>query len=271
MDRPEILKRCLDSIFAGAVTPTAVLVSDDSVDARGTQDVCSLFPLVSFIKGPGSGLCANRNNVIRHAVTEYISLLDDDAMLGIDFVARAHEIIENLGRDVIVTGDLIDAGNLTSHKNPSFLGYFTRHPRSHYETIHLNCNLFPRRAFDEVKFDERISYGYEDMDVCSHLLSLGYKIRYEPTLVNHHLAPALSHHASKSRQLQCERARFYTSLKRYFRWERSWVKGISYLLLAPLHRAAHALKRRNLRDIPYCMIDTITAVRDLISTGRMAD
>jgi glycosyltransferase involved in cell wall biosynthesis len=267
MSRPATLKRCLESIYAGSVIPAAVIVSDDSTDETVNQEIRSLFPLVSFVEGPRRGLCANRNHVIRYAETDYVSLLDDDAVVGDQFVAQVVALLPKLADREIVTGDLIETDTLVTLKNASFWGYFTGDPSRRNETIHLNSNAFPRKAFEEVQFDEDIAYGYEDMDVCSHLLSLGYRIRHEPSLVNRHLPPKMDAPTFRARERLQERARFYTSVKRYFKWERNWIKGIAYLLLAPLHRAAHDVKVRNFRDIIYCVPDAIFAVHGLLLIG----
>ena len=40
-----------------------------------------------------------------------------------------------------------------------------------FETIQLNCNLFPIEAFSETSFDEQKAFRFEDMDLCSDLRS----------------------------------------------------------------------------------------------------
>jgi GT2 family glycosyltransferase len=261
--RYALVERCLQSIFAGKAFPTAVLVSDDADDSDEMLGVQRAFPQVVFLRGPKRGLCANRNHVIRHVRTEYLSLVDDDAVLGNSFVSGVFALLPELQDKVVVTGDLIEDDVLLSPSNPSFWGYFAEPPTLRNETIHLNSNVFPSKAFSQVRFDEKIAYGYEDMDVCSQLLALGYEIRHEPALVNYHVPPATNFPVPKSRELQRERARFYTSVRRYFIWEKKWVKGCAYVLLAPLHRIGHALKMRDPGDIPHCVADTVFALRGL--------
>jgi len=263
VNRPAVLERCLESIYGGSMLPTAVLVSDDSPDPGRNRDICSRFPMVSYCEGPRRGLCANRNFVIAQATTDFVSLLDDDAVMGQDFVARSFPLLRELDKKTLVTGDVVDYGRLVIPRNPSFLGFFERLPEGRNETINLNSNLLPRAAFDQVQFDEEIAYGYEDMDLCSHLLSLGYEIRYEPNLMNEHFPPPLTDEQTRARRIKSERARFHTSVKRYFRWERNWTKGGAYLLVAPLHRAAHALKVRDFQDIRHCIPDMAFAIRRL--------
>ncbi len=53
-----------------------------------------------------------------------------------------------------------------------------------------------------------------------------------------------------------ERARFYTSVKRYLLWERNFPKLLAYVVVAPAHRALHAIKTGK-------WFDVIPAVTDM--------
>jgi glycosyltransferase involved in cell wall biosynthesis len=86
-DRPAVLNRCLDSIFAYTVPPAVVLVSDEQRNKPEREDMFLLSP-GGIPKGSQTGLCANRNSVVQYADTDYVSLLDDDAILSKDVVAR---------------------------------------------------------------------------------------------------------------------------------------------------------------------------------------
>ncbi len=262
MDRPAILRRCLESIAKGSRLPTEVIVSDDNPSGGQTREVCQQFSFVRYVQGPSKGLCANRNRVIAQAVTDYVSLLDDDAMVGEDFVVRAMAATADLPPNEILTGAVIESENrLVAPANSTFLGHFGRPPTGRYKNINLNCNLFPRAAFAYASFDEQIAYGYEDMDLCSCLLACGFRIRYDPTLVNAHLPPEKAGATQRRQSLDRERARFYTSVKRYLLWERAPMKLLLFLVAAPIHRAAHAIKARLWYDVPHCLPDIAFAVR----------
>ena len=148
---------------------------------------------------------------------------------------------------MILTGDVLEDGERrTPPTNPSFWGHFGRPPRGSYKTVNLNCNLFPRSAFQVARFDEAIAYGYEDMDLCAHLLVRGYRISYHSELVNQHIPPPKDADILRRQGDQSEQARFYTSLKRYLLWQRKPLKALAYVLLAPLHQTAHHLRQREM-------------------------
>jgi GT2 family glycosyltransferase len=261
VNRPEVLRRGLRAIAAGTAQPDAVLVSDDSADGAATAAVCAEFPAVRYLPGPRRGLCANRNAVIRAADTDFVSLLDDDAVVSADFVARARAALPTLPAKTLLTGTVIETDHPVVAGNATFLGFFGKPPRGRYENINLNCNVFPRAALAEAPFDETIFYGYEDMDVCARLLARGYSIRLDAALVNTHLPPRRTAGVDKQRFIMGERARFYTSVKRYLLWERKPAKLLAYLLLAPLHRLLHALKTGKWYDLTHAVTDMGFALR----------
>ncbi len=268
IDRPDVLDRCLAAIAAGKRQPDAVIVSDDSSDGSASGWVCSKYPLVRYMSGPRRGLCANRNVVIAEAKTDYVALLDDDAVVSGTFVSRAYELIGVNSADVILTGSVIEDGKTIVAANPSFLGYFTDTSSTLRKNINLNCNVIPRKAFSAACFDENIGYGYEDMDLCSRLTSLGYTIRYEPSLTNTHLPPVKPQREQRKRFTQANRARFYTSVKRYLLWEKSPLKLVAFVFYAPMHRFALDAKTRRWYDVPHCISDMLFALSTSVREGR---
>lgn len=262
INRPRVLQRCLSSIAAGRVQPHEIIVSDDSPDGRETAAVCSAFPAVRYVVGPRRGLCANRNAVIRHAGADFVSLLDDDAVVSVDFVGLALAIIRTLPPRTLVTGTVIEDGQPVVPGKTSFLGFFAAATDGQIRNINLNSNLLPRSAFERARFDEMISYGYEDMDVCTRLLSQGYAIRHEASLINTHLPPPRTATVDRERFAMAGRARFYTSVKRYLLYERDLPRLLAFIFLAPVHRALHAAKTGKWFDVPNAVIDVFFAMRD---------
>jgi GT2 family glycosyltransferase len=256
-----MLRRCLDSIAAGTSQPTQVLVSDDSSTGDATQAVCAAYPKVRYLRGPRKGLCANRNAVIQHVSTGYVSLLDDDAVVSVEFASRAFAVIADLPDNVIITGTVIETDHATVPNNPSFWGHFTERTHGRFENVNLNCNLLPRHAFSCASFDETIVYGYEDTDLCACLLSQGFRIHHDSSLVNTHLPPPQSASTKRERHLNMERARFYISLKRYLLWKEDIPKFLAFIILAPLHRMASAIKNGRWFELPHCLPDIVFALR----------
>ncbi len=261
-DRPDLLRRCLAAIAAGTVPPTEVLVSDDSPDGGATAAVCADFPGVRYMRGPRRGLCANRNALIRAARGDFVSLLDDDGILSPSFVAQALTLIADLPAKTLVTGSVIERQGLVEVPgSPYFLGFMGKSPNGRIANMQMNCNLFPRRAFQEALFDEAIFYGYDEVDICAALLSRGYSIRHDPALVNTHLPPLRTATVDKRRFVMAERARFYTSVKRYMLWERDLPKLLAYIVAAPAHRALHAARTGKWYDLPHAVGDMVFAIR----------
>ncbi len=261
MDRADVLRRCLESISNGSRQPDAIFVSDDSADGAEVAAICREFANVTYIEGPRSGLCANRNQVIRQAATSHVSLLDDDAVLSEGFVEEAKRLLATCADNVIITGIVNEDDAQIIPFNPSFLGHFRKPPNGQLETINLNCNVFPRRAFDIAAFDESIGFGYEDMDLCSHLVFLGFRIRFESRLQNTHMPPKRTSSGLKARFVRTERARFYTSVKRYMLWNKSYFVLLAYLVIAPIHRALFAVKAGFWFDLKNCIPDMVAAVQ----------
>ncbi len=239
-------------------------MSDDSANALATRETCRLFPNVRYLAGPRRGLCANRNAVIRASAADYISLLDDDAAVSDSFVYEARLFAAKAVPKTILTGPVIEPGKVVEPANPGFWGHFTLPPQGHYKTINLNSNVFPRAAFAAAYFDEAIAFGYEDMDLCARLISTGFSIQYETKLMNFHFPASTSGAISNQRASQIELARFYTSLKRYLLWERRKTAFLAFVVLAPLHRAAHAILCRKWNDLARCLPDMALSIRALL-------
>jgi glycosyltransferase involved in cell wall biosynthesis/GT2 family glycosyltransferase len=246
-NRPAMLRRCLASIEQGDVVPAEVVVGDDTLDGTETAAVCREFSFVRYVRGPRRGVCANRNVVIAAALGDYISLLDDDAEVTPSFVRLATDLAASADGRTIFTGDVLEHGiDRVPPTNPTFWGHFGK-PLSEVcapETVHLNCNLFPRSAFRDARFDEHIVFGFQDMDLCQQMLAAGYRIEYRRELLNLHLPPPRPTHVENFTCVDVERARYYTSLKRYMLWQCRPMRAFAYAALAPMHQAAHYILRR---------------------------
>jgi glycosyltransferase involved in cell wall biosynthesis len=261
MDRVDVLQRCLQSIASGSLQPDAIFVSDDSADGSEMAEACRKFSSVTYLKGPRRGLCANRNHVIAQAATTHVCLIDDDGVFSENFVAVSKKLISGISDNIIITGFVREGPDNFKPSNPSFLGHFRKPPRDKLENINLNCNLFPRHAFDVATFDEAIGFGYEDMDLCAHLLFAGFHIQFEPALQTMHMPPERTRSGLKTRFLRTERARFYTSVKRYMLWNRNYFALFAYLAIAPAHRALFAIKSGLWFDLKHCIPDMMAAIR----------
>lgn len=265
-NRAAVLERCLTSIANGSAVPETVIVSDDSADGTETLAVCKQFPFVQYYTGPKRGLCANRNAVIGHARTDYVSLIDDDGIVGRTFLEDLRRILPSLAEKTVITGDVLEHGGRTAPSNPWFLGHFGKpYGAQPLQGINLNCNCLPRAAFEDASFDEALFYGYEDMDLCSNLLTQGYRFVHYPGLVNRHIPPPRGDVLSHERYQWTQRARFETSMVRYLVWEKKLLLACLYFAAAPSHRILYALRHRLWADVLHTLFDITIATSRAIA------
>jgi glycosyltransferase involved in cell wall biosynthesis len=272
-DRPSFLRRCLASVFAGADIPDQIVVSDDGSDPGSSEKVCAEFFGVHYLRGPGRGMCSNRNYALRHCSGDYIALIDDDVELPPDFVAHSRAIAASDAGRTVYSGDVIEHGTLVPLGDPSFLGHFERAQERH-SMVNTNSNLFPRSVVSEAPFDEWIRYGYEELEWGAHLRALGFRIEYRPELVTRHDAPLASESTERRRRRLARRARFYANLKRYLIWEGRPLFAAAFAVLGPLHQAGHHVRRGELRELPGVAFDSWVAAKEVmrqhVAAGRRA-
>src|SRR3954454_3566516 len=79
-NRPDSLRRTLESLKQQSLQPYEVIISDDSDNETLIAVNNELAQKYScrYIKGPGKGLYANRNFVARHCSGTHIRTMDDD-------------------------------------------------------------------------------------------------------------------------------------------------------------------------------------------------
>jgi GT2 family glycosyltransferase len=181
-------------------------------------------------------------------------------MISKDFVKVACSSMKGYADKSILTGPVLEYGKLYSPSNPTFLGHFGKPPRKRLENINLSCNVFPRSAFTIACFDERISYGYEDTDLCAALLHNGYEIHFLKELLNEHAPPVRDSAQQISFKRTSERARFYTTIKRHLLWKKNYLNLLLFVSLALPHRLLGSARRQDWGDLKYCLPDMISSI-----------
>jgi GT2 family glycosyltransferase len=191
--RPEELGRTLTSLSRSTHLADQVVVSDDGHD-EATEQVCRAAPVaVEYVLGPQRGLGANRNRAMAAARGDLILFLDDDCLLGPDFLELAlacvadHERRHGKGR-VIVSGAVLDSGHTVTAGDQTFLG-FQSVPYGSDEglrSIVISAALIPAMVCEEVKFDPLLVYGYEEVDFASRAAARGYLVVNCPGARNDH-------------------------------------------------------------------------------------
>jgi glycosyltransferase involved in cell wall biosynthesis len=263
-NRPEALTRTLDSLRSSSIPPHQIVVSDDSTNERTSQLVRRAYAEVSYRKGPRRGLGANRNAVVAAATGDFVLFLDDDCLLDRDFLNRVVTRLTEDGdqRRTIVNGCELKHGVLIVSRDQSFLGYQNRAyaVTDDIYSVVMNAAIFPRSLFPHVKFDERLIYGYDEIDLTTRAVAHGYRIVNCPDAVNHHFPSPVNRdyygvHASSSR--------IYVTFKRYLWTQRRPLKAAAYLPIAVCHVFASMIRTgglgglRSARDV---LAEALTAI-----------
>jgi glycosyltransferase involved in cell wall biosynthesis len=241
MNRPDELRACLLSVRSGTEQPAELIVSDDGTDPQ-TVTVAAEFG-ATYLEGPHRGLGPNRNACIRAAGSSHLAFIDDDVIVSEQFVAQCHR----LSGDDVVTGYemnfLTGAARKVTASNANFLGYQELEigRRDAHRAIVINATVFPRKVFEHASFDESIKYGSEEIDMARQVVALGYRISYDDRLWVEHHPSALNRAGYEEVQLA---SLLYVTLRAYWRYERSIVKSLGYLLYAPLQHYLVAIKNR---------------------------
>jgi GT2 family glycosyltransferase len=245
-DRHEPLQRCLESLVSAERPPNQIIVSDDSKNDPAVEVLGDRFRDVVWTRGPQRGLGPNRNAVMSYATCDYVLFLDDDALMAPQFLERMHAHLTRLREaghpDAIVTGPELRDGIEISAADVSFFGFQHKRyrPGSSRKTVVINSTVWPRSLLDRIAFDERISYGCDEVDISMRAVALGHRIEMVHDACNVHLRDdsARSDYAA-----QAEMSRMLVTTKRYFCVERRFGHGIAYLVLGPAHQIVSAGRR----------------------------
>jgi GT2 family glycosyltransferase len=254
-NRPENLKQALDSLEKSTYPVFEVIVSDDSTDTETETMMAANYANVKYLPGPRKGLGANRNNALRSVTGTHVLFLDDDAVLGEQFleiaIAHMEQEAKNQGyalEKLIVTGPQLDHGRLMFPNRPDFLG-FQKIPYESgelLETVVINSAIFPRSVFETTLFDEKLVYGCDEVDFTTRAIKFGFKIVLCSEAVNLHLPSLINRDFYKPYH---EASRLYVTFKRYLSTDKQHLKALLFLALASAHTTVHSLKIEGIQGI----------------------
>ncbi len=243
--RPRELADCLHSIESSDLVDEVVVSSDGSDDETEmvALSVADKFRRFTLLRGPRSGLAANRNSCIASIQSEYVLFLDDDARLSASFVEKA---LAAARTDRLVTGwELRDDVKVTPH-DPDFLGFQRVAPTGDPKGIVINSTLFPTAFLRSRTFDEFYKFGSEELDIAFGAAKRGLTI-VEIDDGNVHL------HVPSSRKGNDQAAtasRVYFGVRRYRDYERSWSNLIFFLVLSLVNILGFQVKTRQFASLP---------------------
>jgi GT2 family glycosyltransferase len=269
----ELLKQCLESLLklTASVSCEIIVVDNHSKD-HSAEMVAEYFPAIRLIHNPiNLGFGAANNAAIKIAKGSYIALVNSDAFLSLDALAKALQHIKEdpsigLGgaRLIGTRGDwqpsarlfpslltefLQLSGLADKYPSSSFFGRYNRTWASPDEACYPDWvpgafALIPRQVLESVGiFDERFFLYYEEVDLCRRIKAAGYKVAYWPDVIVTHLGGESSKtvqsvtFSPKEAQLLLWRMR---SQLLYFRKHHGWLGAFA---VSTLETTWHRLRK----------------------------
>jgi GT2 family glycosyltransferase len=261
--RPELLTRCLQHLEKSTVPAACIVVSDDSSTPsmlEATGRVVAGFPSVKYVVGPRKGVCANRNNALRHLGTvDYVAFLDDDALVSPKYLEAAQTAFDEMPPDrrarTILTGVRLDSSGprVETKFKLNFLCYFAHSDKA--EVAGASYAVYPSAFFDRHLWDERIYFGLEDAELSLRAVKDGFDIVHAPTMVLTDAAYSQSTLLDDPGTVSAyaftgEAARLYVGVKRYKYIETNYAKLALFVPLFFGQLTWSLAKRRALHRMP---------------------
>ena len=215
-NRPELLRRCVESILATSPADTEIIVVDNAPSGPETEDAVRSLSRTDgrlrYVCEPTKGVSRAKNTGVRVASHDHIAFTDDDVRADPNWLAglaRGFHRAEKVG---IVTG-LVPAAEFETEAQRAFdqkISWSDRLQPNLFDIRHRDRHgvLFPyspgwfgtganfavhRQALDEVGgFDELLgpgtyTKGGEDLDVFTRLILAGWQLAYEPSSIVWHV------------------------------------------------------------------------------------
>ncbi|MEM5329992.1 glycosyltransferase family A protein [Paraburkholderia sp. JHI2823] len=268
MNRVEVLAACLARLAECDPPPACIVVSDDSADPAmraANEAVVRGAGNCVYLAGPRRGVCANRNNAVRHCLEHcagctHVSFIDDDILVERDFFAAAGRRLAQIAPErrakTMLTGGASSGPNLHECRSLrlSFACYFEEGDEP--QCVNLHASVFPLGLFSGSGWDENIFFGTEDAELALRALHQGYTIELEPALRSRDTMPGDGvlkgdeRRAGLTRyQLSCEAARLYIGVKRYWIIEPSILRCAAFLAVYFGNLTVFLAKRRALSQL----------------------
>jgi GT2 family glycosyltransferase len=208
-DRPEDLTRCLNHLLAlkSVDTMFEVLVVDNAPSDERTQQLCSVFSEVHYVREMKPGLGFARNRALEEATGEMIAFIDDDVVVDRNWWRGLMEAIAENPDAAAFTGlvlpyELATQAQILFEQRGGFRRGFEK--IRYGQTLPGNslypcgsgifgagCNMAFRReillklgGFDEALAAPRP--GGDDLDIFYRVIREGYSLVYEPQYMVFH-------------------------------------------------------------------------------------
>ena len=198
MDRPDILKGCLDSLFAYTRADLEVFVVAYRYSKGHLEALRRDYPDVKVVESDGTrGFAENNNLALRQAKGEYIFVVNDDTEMAMPVIDRLLRTMDRFPDSVAAISPKIvfpDGKVQTSGRAPWTMFRYMRHyvhlvnerfrtkwsmRKGLFRTWTLNgaCFLARTEAFRKAGwFDERFFFTPEDIALGQRFNELGYEV-----------------------------------------------------------------------------------------------
>lgn len=198
-NRPESLRRCIESVLAQRLDDYELVVVDDASEPPVSQG-----SLAQFVKDPRirvlrherpMGVVAVRNRLMQEARGELLLSLDDDAYFGdAECAARVVEGFRSDPNIGIVSGRIADHTGPRTELMVPIAQRFRRRDRTLEERSRLVSYFVGgfhaiRKSFVEAcgSYQADLVFGEEELDLSFRAVQGGYKILYLPDVLVHHV------------------------------------------------------------------------------------
>jgi GT2 family glycosyltransferase len=208
-DRPEQLRRCLQSTAHLSFQPAEIIVVDNGSRREDTRSVAQDFPKVHYVVEPVTGLSRARNTGIRASTCPLVAFTDDDIILTRDWlfhlVHALHDPTVAAASGLVFPAEmrteaqvLFEQGFGGFHQGyeprtygPEFIRSTGRKAAPVWSVCAGGNMIVRRETFDSLGlFDERLGAGAagcsEDSEFWYRILANGGKCAYAPAAAVHH-------------------------------------------------------------------------------------
>lgn len=202
----DYLKSCLDSLLKQTLHPSEIIVIHNSLKPELSQEINKLYSSVRVYFSPENLFyAASLNKGINLNNCEFILCLNDDVVLGPDYIERLVKAFD-LGRRIgMVSGKILRMDKTTIDSTGLFLGRsrkpvergYNQPDRGQFDKegyIFGVCGaaaFYRREMLEDIKnengyFDERYGMFYEDLDLSWRANKRGWMAYYNPRAVAYH-------------------------------------------------------------------------------------
>ena len=193
MDRRGTLRNLLDSLMSLEYDRDKIEVIIVDGDKNGeVERIVSDYPFI-LVKDEGTGLNKARNIGFKKSTHEIVAFTDDDCVVPRDWALRIAESFSDPSVG-FVGGSVIGynkGGLLSTYVDETIVPVMPRYREKivtrSLDFLHFpaGCNMaFMRKALEKINlFDERITYGFDDLEPVERIINTGFNIFLNPEVL----------------------------------------------------------------------------------------